>query len=55
MDAAVIAAMISAGTKVGMSLFEKWSGQTDDQKARRYARKHYDVSADLPPTTACFC
>ena len=47
MDAAVIAAMISAGTKVGMSLFEKWSGQTDDQKARRYARKHYDVLRGL--------
>ena len=47
MDATVIAAMISAGTQVGVSLFDKWSGRTDDQKARKYAKKHYDVLRGL--------
>jgi len=47
MDATVIAAMISAGTNIGMSLFGKWSGRTDDQEARRYARKHYRVLRGL--------
>ena len=47
MDPAVIAAMISAGTKVGMSLFDRWSGRTDDQKARAFVEKHFDAFRKL--------
>lgn len=42
MDAAVVAAMITAGTKISTSLFEKWSGQSEDQKTRDFVEQHYN-------------
>src|SRR5438067_1727454 len=47
MNPTVVAAMISSGTKIAVSIFEKWSGMSSNQKTREFLVEHYDTLRGL--------
>jgi len=47
MDPVTVAAMIKAGSDIALTIFEKWSGQTGDQKTRAFVAQHYDLLRGL--------
>jgi hypothetical protein len=47
MDATIVAAMISSGTQIATTLFDKWSGTTADTKIKAYADANYNTLRGL--------
>ncbi len=43
MEPAIVAAMISAGVKIGTWLFDKWTGQPSQRETIEYVTTHYNT------------
>jgi hypothetical protein len=43
MDSVVVAAMITAGTKIGQSLLEKWTGKNAEKNTVDHVSAYYDT------------
>ena len=47
MEPTVLAALIVAGSKLTVSVFERWSGHTSDSKTSDFVSKHYEPYRQL--------
>jgi hypothetical protein len=47
MEPTVLAALIAAGSKLTVSVFERWSGHTSDSKISPFVSEHYETYRQL--------